>query len=415
MKKRNGFVLGFAAFFLAMVALVFILKNRPGPELLTDSEQEEEIPAPPPVFFGITLDTLDHLKSEIKPGESLGKLLGERGMDAATIHQVNTEISTVFDMRKMQAGKHYSIITGKNSGKPVYFIYEESLMRYLLVFLSDSIHAEIRERKVVVTKKFLQGTINSSLYETISNSGGNAAVAVKLADIYAWTIDFFRIQKGDSIAVIYEDIVVDDTIQAGVGQILAARFDHQNKPYYAFRYTTPEGETDYFDFAGKTMKRAFLKAPLQFSRISSKFTMRRFHPVQKTWKAHLGTDYAAPHGTPIMTTADGVVEKTGYTSGNGNYVKVKHNSTYSTQYLHMSKIAKGMKPGVRVRQGDVIGYVGSTGLATGPHVCYRFWKNGVQVDPLREKLPESKELDPGLKEGFRKYVRESYAEIAPKD
>jgi murein DD-endopeptidase MepM/ murein hydrolase activator NlpD len=205
--------------------------------------------------------------------------------------------------------------------------------------------------------------------------------------------------------------MVDDTLYAGVGKILAARFYHQNKTYHAFRFTTSDGETDYFDINGRTMRKAFLKAPLQFSRISSHFSPKRFHPVQRRWKPHLGTDYAAPTGTPIMTTADGVIESAGYTSGNGNYVKVKHNSTYSTQYLHMSKIGKGIKPGVRVRQGDVIGYVGSTGLATGPHVCYRFWKNGVQVDALKEKLPEAKELDKSNKAALDKMIEARFPKL----
>jgi murein DD-endopeptidase MepM/ murein hydrolase activator NlpD len=186
---------------------------------------------------------------------------------------------------------------------------------------------------------------------------------------------------------------VDDTINLGPGRILAAEFNQSGKAFHAFFFSDSAGYQGYFDRDGQSLKRAFLKAPLDYFRISSRFSGKRFHPVQKRWKAHLGTDYAAPHGTPIRSTANGVVEKKGYTAGNGNYVKVKHNGTYSTQYLHMSKFAKGVNVGTRVSQGQVIGYVGSTGLATGPHVCYRFWKNGKQVDPLKEKLPNAEPIE----------------------
>lgn len=412
MKKKNIFALAFAAIFITIVVLALVFRNHDAPnDFVAQEIQAVEIPPPSPVLFGITLDTLEAIKSVVKTGDTFGKLLGEQGLETAEIYNITEITQKSYDLRKLQIGKNYTLVKGKKSGKLRYFIYEESMLSYLVVHLADSVYAEERERKLTIENKTIKSAINGSLYETITSQGGNATVAVKLADIYAWSVDFFRIQAGDSVAVMYEDLKVDDTIYAGVGKILAAKFYHQGRPFYAFRYTTNDGETDYFDQTGKTMRRAFLKAPLQFSRISSKFTMKRFHPVQKRWKAHLGTDYAAPSGTPIMTTSDGVVEKSGYTSGNGNYVKVKHNSTYSTQYLHMSKIAPGMKSGKRVRQGDVIGYVGSTGLATGPHVCYRFWKNGVQVDPLNEKLPEAKEIDEKYRQAYLDYINTNYSNI----
>lgn len=412
MKKRNLYALGFALFFILLAALAFLFKNSTA--TFTDLkvvDAEGDVPPPPPVFFGITLDTLVAIQGEVKAGDSFGKILSEQSNITSNIYEITDKISNVFDVRKIQAGKNYTLIKGANSGRLLFMIYEQNILNYLLIHLGDSIYAESKERKMAVDVKTITGVINSSLYETIVSQGGNVSLAANLSDIYAWTIDFFRVQKGDSVTVIYESLTVDDTIPAGNGKILAARFFHQGKAYHSFRFTPKDGETDYFDINGKTMRKAFLKAPLQYSRISSYYSPRRLHPVQKKWKAHLGTDYAAPTGTPIMTTADGVIEKTGYTSGNGNFVKVKHNSTYSTQYLHMSKIAKGMKPGVRVRQGDVIGYVGSTGLATGPHVCYRFWKNGVQVDPRKEKLPEAMELDAKNKEALQSYVARNYSTI----
>jgi murein DD-endopeptidase MepM/ murein hydrolase activator NlpD len=228
-----------------------------------------------------------------------------------------------------------------------------------------------------------------------------------LVDVYAWQIDFFRIQKGDWFKVIYEEKLVDGQ-PVGVGKILAVQFKHEGRQFQAYYFDQGSG-TDYFDEEGNSLRKAFLKAPLNFTRISSRYTPRRFHPVQKRWKAHLGTDYAAPTGTPIQTVGDGVVVEAGYNSGNGNYVKVKHNGTYTTQYLHMSRIAKGMRKGAHVKQGQTIGFVGSTGLATGPHLCFRFWKNGKQVDALKVEIPPSEPIESEHLDTFNQ-VKERYAQ-----
>jgi murein DD-endopeptidase MepM/ murein hydrolase activator NlpD len=246
--------------------------------------------------------------------------------------------------------------------------------------------------------------INGSLSETLSNAGVSPALAPKLAGIYAYTIDFFKIQKGDKFAVTINEKFMEDSIYIGVESIEASYFEHKGKKIFAFPYKLNENQKkeDYYDENGKGLKSMFLKAPLDYFRISSRFSGRRFHPVQMRFKAHNGTDYAAPHGTPIKTTASGVVEKTGYTAGNGNFVKVRHSGTYSTQYLHMSRIM--VRNGQSVSQGQTIGKVGSTGLATGPHVCYRFWKNGVQVDPLRLKLPNTEPMGGSDKQKYLQYI-----------
>lgn len=211
----------------------------------------------------------------------------------------------------------------------------------------------------------------------------------ELSNIYQWSIDFFKLQKGDQFKMVYHEKYIDDTIFAGIEKVDAAVFKHQDKPFYAFRYNTDtvSGKPSFYDSEAKALQSFFLKAPLNYTRISSRYTKRRFHPVQKRWKAHLGTDYAAPYNTPIVSTANGTVIASSYTSGNGNYVKIRHNGKYTTQYLHMTK--RAVRNGEYVRQGQVIGYVGSTGLATGPHVCYRFWVNGKQVDPFRQNLPSA--------------------------
>ena len=268
--------------------------------------------------------------------------------------------------------------------------------------LKDTISIYRGERPVIVEERVASGVIASSLYQTLIDQKLSPALAMEMANIYAWTIDFYRIQKGDYFKLIYTVKKVGDTV-VGVDEIQASVFNHFNSSYYAFQFTQ-ENQPDYFDETGNSLRKAFLQAPLKFSRISSGYTKRRFHPVQKRYKAHLGTDYAAPTGTPIMAVGDGVVTEAKYKRYNGNYIKIKHNSTYSTQYLHMSKIAPNMRPGTRVRQGDIIGYVGSTGLATGPHVCFRFWKNGTQVDHRREKLPPSEPIKEKYRPSFENHL-----------
>jgi murein DD-endopeptidase MepM/ murein hydrolase activator NlpD len=247
--------------------------------------------------------------------------------------------------------------------------------------------------------QFVKGTVNSSLYVDLQKRGADPVLAIELSEIYAWTIDFYRIQKGDAFEILYTENFVEGQ-SIGVDRILSCTFTHYDKPIKAY-FFEEEGEKGYFDEKGNNLKRAFLKAPVKFSRISSGYTMKRFHPVQKRFKAHLGTDYAAPTGTPIVAVGDGVISEAKYKPNNGNYVKMRHNSIYETQYLHMSKIKAGIKPGTRVHQGDVIGYVGSTGLATGPHVCFRFWKNGKQVDHRRLELPSAQPIAENLMAKFK--------------
>jgi murein DD-endopeptidase MepM/ murein hydrolase activator NlpD len=287
---------------------------------------------------------------------------------------------------------------------PAYFIYPESKFEYWIIGLTDSIFAKKVEKHREVRQRAISGTIDDALYLSVGRAGGTQALAMSLVEVYAWTIDFFRLQKGDAFNVIYEEEYVDDTIYVGLKRIVAANLTHVGNDFYAFPYENELGFNDYYDEDGRSLRKTFLRAPLNFTRISSRYSGRRFHPVQKRWKAHLGTDYAAPTGTPIMSTADGVIIAAKYTSANGNYVKVRHNSTYTTQYLHMSKIKPGIKNGVRVKQGDVIGYVGSTGLATGPHVCYRFWVNGKQVDPYKQKLPDAKPLEGARMNTYKSYM-----------
>ena len=352
----------------------------------------------PGFLFGYSLKDYDAQRFEVGDGETFGGLMNSWGISASTVNDLLVLGKDDFNPRKWRAGDAYWLLRSNDSAQQVtYFIYEPSVAQYVVFGLGDSLFVNKIERPKVTKERIIGGEIEGSLYATLEKQGVSPAVAVKLSEVYAWTIDFFRIQAGDRFEVIYEESYVDDTIFVGTGKILAARFLHKGKSFYAFKYQNQDGSVQgYYDHEGEGMKHMFLKAPLEFARITSRYTMQRFHPVQKRWKAHLGTDYAAPTGTPILATASGTVIAAAYTSANGNYVKIKHNGTYTTQYLHMSRIGKGIRNGSRVEQGQVIGYVGSTGLATGPHVCYRFWKNGKQVDPLREPIQRADPLPRSL-------------------
>lgn len=357
--------------------------------------------------FGFTLNDFKVVHDTIKSGDTFGKLLGEEGYDAAAIHKITEKIKDSFALRDIRVGKPFTMLKQKQAPNALQvFVYQPDAMSYYVVDLRDTIaRAYKKTRPLTIKRRIIAAEIEGSLSETLNAAGATSpALAHELSEMYAWSIDFFKIQKGDKFAVAVNERYIDGTQYAGIESIEASYFEYKGKRIYAFPFKKDPNskKVDYYDEEGKVLKSMFLKAPLKFSRISSRFSPRRFHPVQGRWKAHNGTDYAAPHGTPIMTTASGTVERTGYTAGNGNFVKVRHNGNYSTQYLHMSKIL--VRQGQRVTQGDIIGKVGSTGLATGPHVCYRFWKNGVQVDALRQKLPSSEPMSAAEKPRFVAYM-----------
>ena len=372
-----------------------------------EKEEKKEVlpikkPEPVVVEFGFKLKDYDVVRDTIKSGDTFGTILAKQNLGDKKTYEITEKIRDSFNLRNIRIGKPYLLLRSKDSLKVLKaFIYKENVSHYYVVDLQDSARAYKKQLPVTIKRRTIATEINGSLSATLSEAGVKPSLAQNLADIYAYSVDFFKIQKGDRFAVTFNEKYINDTIYAGVESLEASFFIHKGKKIYAFPFKQDVNSrrVDFYDEEGKVLKNMFLKAPLKFGyRISSRFSRNRFHPVQKRFKAHKGTDYAAATGTPIVTTASGVVERTGYTAGNGNYVKVKHNSTYSTQYLHMSKIL--VRKGQRVSQGETIGKVGSTGLATGPHVCYRFWKNGVQVDPLAQKLPNSEPMNAKYKPRF---------------
>ena len=365
-----------------------------------------KIVIPERLAFGFNLNDFTVVDDTIRRGDTFGAILEKQNLGDYLPFEVVEKVRDSFDVRMMRVGKPYTLLQSKDSTKKLQvFIYQPDRLNFYVLDLRDSITVKKVVRPVTIKRRTIAGKLDGSLSQALADARVEASLASRISKIYQWSIDFFKLQKGDKFAITFTERFINDTIYDGVDSLEASFFEYKGKKIYAFPFAQNlgSGKMDYYDDEGKPLKNFFLKAPLKFSRISSRFSPRRFHPVQSVWKAHKGTDYAAPTGTPIMSTAAGVVEKAGYTAGNGNYVKVKHNGTYSTQYLHMSKIL--VRRGQRVTQGQVIGKVGSTGLATGPHVCYRFWKNGVQVDALKLQLPNAMPMENKYKDRYLAQIK----------
>ncbi|WP_286965712.1 M23 family metallopeptidase, partial [Flavobacterium sp. UBA4854] len=335
-------------------------------------------PATKKIEFGFNYADFNVVNDTISKGDSFGSILQSQNIGDKKVHDIVEQVKDSFNVRSIRYGKPFTLLRSKNKTNNLQvFVYQPDALSYYVIDLRDSIAKAYKKIKPVTLKrKMIGGVLKSSLSETLGNESVETALASRITKVFSWSIDFFKLKKGDRYGLIFTERFINGKTYDGVEDLEAAFFEYKGKIVYAFPFErdTTSGKIEYYDDQGRTLKNFFLKTPIKFSRITSRFTMNRFHPVQHTWKAHKGTDYAAPTGTPISTTASGVVEMTGYTAGNGNFVKVKHNGTYSTQYLHMSKIL--VRRGQRVTQGQTIGLVGSTGLASGPHVCYRFWKNG---------------------------------------
>lgn len=395
------FVLALSVFFINRYYLPTFAKEGN----LADSLQSFAIRKAPNVLYGMVVDDYLVIQDKIKRNERLGDILGAYNVPAKLIFQVSQLSRSIFDVRKIAPDKKYTLICDQDSLKTAKaLVYEPNPIDYIVFRFDDSLSVDVCKRDVITVEKTVAGEIRSNLSETIEEMGVSVELTNKFVDIFAWQVDFQRLQKGDKFKLIYEEDQVEGR-SVGIKQINGIYFEHFGDPYYAFPFDQGDGK-DYYDAEGKSLRKALLKYPIEFTRISSRYTLNRFHPVQKRWKAHLGTDFAAPAGTPIRAVGDGVIEEAQYKSNNGNYVKIRHNGTYTTQYLHMSRIADGVRAGGRIRQGQTIGYVGSTGLATGPHLCYRFWKNGVQVDALQVDLPASEPVKKDHQEAFDKIKQE---------
>lgn len=401
-KLLNIFMRQFFIYFIyGLILLLIIWGLIPGLKKKWIANKEKI--APLVLLYDIPVNNFEVVESTVQDGETLGEILNRYNISYQKILEIANQNKINYDFEDINVGNKYTIFISRDSLELLsHYIYEPDYLNFCGFSITDSLYFFQKQRDIEIRYKQGKGQIGSSLWNAMVENKLSPVVSIKLSEIFAWTVDFFKIQEEDKFNVFFEEIYVDGE-RFETGKILAAILIHQGKKFSAYYF---EEDGGYYNQNGRNLKKDFLKAPLRYSRISSRYNPNRLHPVLKVRKAHLGTDYAAPTGTPIMSTADGVITKASYTRNNGNYVKVQHNSVYSTQYLHMSKIAKGIKSGIRVKQGQIIGYVGSTGLATGPHVCYRFWKNGNQVDPYKEDLPESNPVPSNSMARF-KYTRDS--------
>lgn len=379
---------------------------------VVESEDESVEEAEVHVEYGIPVDSFSRYSSTVEPGETLGGLLKRLGASSTQISQLAGIQASDFDVRRFVAGKKYIAFYSRPDSVLTYLVYCRTATEDVVLHLSDSLHVERQQKEIRCEMESASVVIESSLWEAMDEAGKPVQLALELSDVYQWTVNFFSLQKGDSIRAYYEHLYVD-SMSLGVGRIVASKLYHGGKWVDAY-YFDPEQFADsmgpakamagYYSHDGLSQKKAFLKAPLNYKRISSTFTYHRKHPIFGVVRPHTAVDYAAPAGTPVVTIGDGEVISMGYQGGGGNTVKIRHNATYETAYLHLQGFAKGLKVGKHVAQGELIGYVGSTGHSTGPHLDFRVWKNGTPVDPLRLESPSTDPIPVAYKERFIHYA-----------
>ncbi|MFM7748252.1 MAG: peptidoglycan DD-metalloendopeptidase family protein [Bacteroidota bacterium] len=381
--KKRGAIVGIA---LLILGLGRLWKSEYSPWNQGSHSPKSE-PCDTLRIAGIRLDTLVVDSARIQNGDDLGSVFEALGMPYSIVQYLVDQPDSIFNARQLRSGQRYWLARDSATGQMRFWIFEKNRIESLILDLRDTVPQLSMHRKPVITRnRQLVGVIQSSLFESVTTAGAGQELAMALAGVFDWTVDFFQIQKGDCYRVYYTEQTVD-SVPYGNAQILAAEFRVGSKTHTAIRF-----QNSYFDALGQSMKRRYLKAPLDYSRISSGFSTSRLHPVLRYLRPHLGVDYAAPKGTPVRAVGDGQILEAGYRGGNGNFVKIKHSRDHATGYLHLSRIASGVRRGGRVRQGQVIGYVGSTGLSTGPHLCFRFWNRGVQVNPRKLQAPQAEPM-----------------------
>jgi murein DD-endopeptidase MepM/ murein hydrolase activator NlpD len=363
------------------------------------SAEPQPIKQPQENVFGFVDDSLNHISLAVKRNETLSDILESYNLLNTNVPEIAKRSKSLFDVRRIKAGKKYHVYTGDDSLNTIkYLVYEKDNISFIVYDLCDSINIYSGKKEVEIVKKTKSAIIKSSLYDALLESDASIELAIELSKIFAWQIDFYHLQKGDNFKVIYEEEYVDNQM-VGIGKVLGAYFNNSGKEYFAIPFVQ-DSVFQYFDENGNSLRKEFLKTPMEFARISSRYSSRRLHPILKVYRPHTGVDYAAPTGTPIRTVGDGKVIAASYTKSNGNYIKIRHNSVYTTAYLHMSRFGKGIKKGTMVKQGQVIGYVGRTGLATGPHLHFMFYMNGNYVNPLKIEIPPSHPVKEELRNNF---------------
>lgn len=356
----------------------------------SDLFRKKEV-TPPVMEYGIPVDSFNVVTNEIAPGKNLSEILGNYGISARQVDSLSKLAEGKFDLRSIRAGHVFKAFVQPDSTQQLaYWVYEISPVQYVVFSFKDSMSVHVAEKPVRIVRKISSTTIKSSLWHAIEEAKMNTALALDLSEVYAWEIDFFGLKKHDSFKVVYDEMFVGST-SIGIAKIHAAVFNHMGKAYYAFAFKQDSVDS-YWNENGQSLKKAFLKAPLKFSRITSGFSRSRLHPILKIFRPHYGIDYSAPIGTPVMTIGSGVVILKGYSGSAGNWIKIKHAANFVTSYMHLNRFAKGISLGSRVQQGQVIGFVGSTGYSTGAHLDFRVWKGNTPINPLKVQSPPEKPL-----------------------
>jgi murein DD-endopeptidase MepM/ murein hydrolase activator NlpD len=360
-------------------------------------------------LFGIPLDSYNIVTGKVKRNQFISSILAAQGVEWNDIEKILRDNRETFDPRRVRTGSSYSVLITKDTlSRPDYFIYNHDPRVAYVFSLKDTLAIYRHDAEIKRMLRYSSGTITLSLWETAMENSLNPNLSAELSEIYAWTIDFFGLQKGDRFKVIYEEEFIGEE-SVGITRIHAAQFEHAGSTIYAIPFIQ-DSTMSFFDTTGASLRKAFLKAPLRYSRISSRFSGGRMHPILKIVRPHHGIDYAAPIGTPVLAIGDGRVTSTSYDGGSGRMVRITHNSVYSTAYMHLSRFGPGIAPGVYVKQGQVIGYVGSSGLSSGPHLDFRFYRNGSPIDPLRVEAPPVNPVAPEALEQFGK-VAEGYINL----
>ncbi len=359
--------------------------------------------------YGYPIEPYHLIEGRVKRNQYLSEILYRYNVSSQTVYEITQKSENIFDIRNIRQGNHYTVFCSRDSFSTAQiFVYEHIPTEYFVIDLRDSILITKQEKEVTAFQKTARGTIETSLWYAMTDSGINPLLAIELSEIFAWSIDFFGLEQGDEFKVMYEEQYID-SLSVGLGKIYAAWFKHAGEEFYAIPFIQ-DGEESYYEIDGQSLKKAFLKAPLRFSRISSGFSHSRLHPILKIRRPHYGVDYAAPVGTPVHAIGDGKVIQMGRNGDAGHMVKIRHNSVYTTAYLHLSGYARGMYTGKYVKQGETIGYVGSTGLSTGPHLDFRFYRNGSPINPLRVKAPPVQPIKEENLETFNR-VKEVIIEV----
>ena len=395
----------YISFFLLVFSFTLFSCHRENQEKQPEKVSQEVQPVViSKILYGINVDSLQVIQGKVRRNQFMSDILLKYGVKYATIDYLARHTKKIFNVRRIRHGHEYTLIRKKDSLEtPVWFAYQISPANYVLYHLTDSVYAMLGKKPIIHKLVTTKGTIKNSLWNAMIAQHDDPNLAIKLSEIYAWTIDFFELRKGNQYKAIYQKVYVDGNY-VGLGNVEAADFIQKDIHHFAF-YFEQNGKGDYFDENGVSLERTFLKAPLKYRRISSRFSNHRWHPILKIYRPHHGVDYAAAEGTPVHALGDGVISKRGYQrNGAGNYLKIRHNSIYTTQYAHLSRFARGMKVGKHVRQGQLIGYVGHTGLATGPHLDFRFYKYGKAVNPLTVKSPPAKPVASKYRPAFDSIV-----------